>query len=200
MVLSLNANKKKILCLLLVIAIIVAGALIIPKMVKEPITYYGETNEQRVNFIASYGYTVNPEPIDCRTVTIPKEFNDIYGKYNEMQKAQGFDLKPHRGKECTQYIYLIENYPGESREIHATLLVRDGVIIGGDVCCAEVDGFMHGFALDSKHYDGGTSVEVTPVPPQSTDTEDTVESEAETGADFAEEIITENPEEVYPTD
>lgn len=159
MVLSLNSNKKKILCLLLVVAIVAAGAVIIPKMIKEPITYYGETEEQRLNFIASFGYTVDPEPIDSRTVTIPKEFNDIYGQYNEMQKAQGFDLKPYRGKECTQYIYLVENYPDEDREIHITLLVREGQIIGGDVCCAEADGFMHGFALDSARYGGEAAAE-----------------------------------------
>lgn len=194
MVLSLNSNKKKIMCLLLVVAVVVAGALIIPKMVKEPITYYGETNEQRVNFIASFGYTVNPEALDCRTVTIPKEFNDIYGAYNEMQKAQGFDLKPYRGKECTQYIYLIENYPGESREIHATLLVRDGVIIGGDVCCAELEGFMHGFALDSEHYGGKPAEKPIPEPTESS------EPETETGAELTEESAEDPGEEAYPTD
>lgn len=194
MVLSLNSNKKKILCLLLVVAVIVAGALIIPKMIKEPITCYGETNEQRVDFIASFGYTVDPEPLDSRTVTIPKEFNDIYGKYNEMQKAQGFDLKPHRGKECTQYIYLIENYPNETREIHATLLVRNGVIIGGDVCCAELDGFMHGFALDSEHYGGKTAENTAPAPQNSS------EPETDTAAELTEEALETPEEEAYPTD
>lgn len=189
MVLSLNSNIKKILCLLLVIAVIVAGAFIVPKMVKEPIKHYGETEEQRVNFLASFGYQVDPEAIDCRTVTIPKEFNDIYSKYNDMQKAQGFDLRPFKGKECTQYIYLINNYPDTDREIHATLLVRDGVIIGGDVCCAEADGFMHGFALDSAHY-GGRAPEASAKP-----------SAAETMAEAeGEEVCSDIDESAYPTD
>ncbi len=187
MVLSLNTNKKKILCLLALIALIVIGAIFIPKLIDEPEKFPGETESERISFLESFGYTLDPEPLDCRTVTIPKEFNDIYSKYNDMQKAQGFDLKPYRGKECTQYIYLIENYPGEEREIHATLLVREGIIIGGDVCCAEVDGFMHGFALDSEYYGGGNSVVVTSSAPR----------EQETAVVLEEQDI---PEEAYPTD
>ena len=152
MVLSLKANRKRILAVLIVIAIVVGGFIIIPKLTTAPVKHYGETAVQRREFLNAFGYVISEEPIDVRTVTIPKEFNDVYTKYNIMQKAQNFDLKPFKGKECQQFIYLISNYPNTNKEIHATLLVYQGVIIGGDVSCAEVDGFMHGFAMDSARY------------------------------------------------
>ena len=152
MVVSLKANRKRILAVVVLIVVVVGGFLVIPKMVTSPMKHYGETAEQRISFLTSFGYDVAAEPIDARKVTIPREFNEVYTKYNEMQQAQGFDLKPYKGRECTQYIYLINNYPNSTKEIHATLLVYEGVIIGGDVSCAEVDGFMHGFALDSARY------------------------------------------------
>ena len=89
---------------------------------------------------------------------IPREFNDVYKNYNAMQQAQGFDLAPYSGQVVTQYKYLITNYPDET-EVYATLLVYGEVIIGGDVACGKVDGFMHGFAKDSARYG-----EVTPAP------------------------------------
>lgn len=152
MVFSVKANRKRILAVLAVVAIVVCGIIIIPKMVTAPMKHYGETPAQRVEFLQSFGWAVSKEPIDSRDVMIPKEFNEVYAKYNVMQKAQGFDLKPYSGMNCKQFIYLIENYPGTDREIHATLLVYEGLIIGGDVSCAEVDGFMHGFAADSARY------------------------------------------------
>ena len=36
--------------------------------------------------------------------------------------------------------------------MYATLLVQGDLIIGGDVACGEIDGFMHGFAPDSARY------------------------------------------------
>lgn len=152
MVVSLKANRKRILAVLILIAVVIGGFIIIPKLVTAPMKHYGETATQRAEFLQSFGYDIAAEPIDARKVTIPKEFNEVYSKYNTMQKAQGFDLKPYRGKECRQYVYLVNNYPNTTKEIHATLLVYEGVIIGGDVSCAEIDGFMHGFALDSARY------------------------------------------------
>ena len=152
MVLSLKANRKRILAVLIIIAIVVGGFIIIPKLTTAPMKHYGETAVQRREFLNAFGYVISDEPIDVRTVTVPKEFNDVYTKYNIMQKSQGFDLKPFKGRECQQYIYLVNNYPNTTKEIHATLLVYEGLIIGGDVSCAEVDGFMHGFAMDSARY------------------------------------------------
>lgn len=104
-----------------------------------------ETNAEREEYLTSLGWEFKT---DCeeKTVTIPAEFNDVYLRYNEIQKSQGFDLEKYKGQEVTVYTYSITNYQGyENRDcIFANLLVFNNTLIGGDVCSTSVsDGFMH---------------------------------------------------------
>ena len=157
----------------------------------------------------SFGWQVQTEPSETREVMIPAQFNDVYTAYNVMQQAQGFDLKPYAGEICTQYLYKIDNYPDET-EVYATLLVYGDMIVGGDVACAEVDGFMHGFAPDSARFGetGMTAGESTPLAATASPAASeepgaspspSAESTAETPADTqtAGEAV---PEDAYPTD
>lgn len=157
MVVSLKANRKRILAFLILAAVVVGACIFLwdGKKEEKPQEFPGGTNEERLAFLQSFGWEVNTEPAETREVMIPAQFNDIYTTYNVMQKAQGFDLKPYAGEVCTQYQYKINNYPDEP-EVYATLLVYNNLIIGGDVACSEVNGFMHGFAADSARY-GETS-------------------------------------------
>ncbi len=157
MVVSLKANKKRILAFLILAAVVVGACIFLRGGgdKEQDREYSGGTNEERVAFLQSFGWEVGTDPAETREVMIPAQFNDVYTTYNVMQKAQGFDLKPYAGETCTQYKYKINNYPDEP-EVYATLLVYGNLIIGGDVACAEVDGFMHGFAADSARY-GETS-------------------------------------------
>lgn len=154
MVFSLKANKKRILAFV-VLALIVVGAAFLLKQKgadapkKQEVVL--ENNESMVNYLKSFGWDVDNEPVETREVMIPEKFNDIYTTYNDMQKKQGFDLKPYSGYRCMQYKYKINNYPSEA-EVYATLLVYDVKLLGGDLACSKVDGFMHGFAADSAHY------------------------------------------------
>ena len=110
------------------------------------------TNEERVAFLSTFGWTVEEEPADFREVVIPAEFNDVYTAYNAMQNAQGFDMKPYAGEKCMQYRYIVTNYPDCPDTVFATLLVFEDCIIGGDVSTEAADGFMHGFAADSEPF------------------------------------------------
>ena len=150
MVVSLKANRKRILAFIL-LAAIVAGACFFltgrgEEEARQPIP--GGTNEERVAFLESFGWQVQAEPTETREVMIPAQFNDVYTAYNVMQQAQGFDLEPYAGQICTQYVYKVENHPGDD-QVYATLLVYGDEIIGGDIASTAVDGFMHGFASDS---------------------------------------------------
>lgn len=105
-----------------------------------------ETNAEREQYLTSLGWEFNTECTE-KQIIIPQEFNDTYQQYNEIQKAQGFDLEKYRGRTAMVYTYNITNYEGyENRDcIFANLIVCDGVLIGGDVCSTSMsDGFMHG--------------------------------------------------------
>lgn len=155
MVVSLRANKKRVIAFLILVVAVIGACIFLRSgwggEEEEPQVYLGGTNEERVSFLESFGWKITVEPAETREVMIPAEFNDVYTTYNVMQKAQGFDLKPYAGQVCTQYKYQINNYPNET-EVYATLLVYGGEIIGGDVACSKAAGFMHGFAKDSARY------------------------------------------------
>ncbi len=105
---------------------------------------YRMTNEvQRQQFIDSLGWEVPEEYDTCRIVIIPETFDEVYENYNKLQKQQGFDLEDYKGKTVEIYSYPVYNYDGE-KNVVMNLMVCDGMLIGGDVCSAELDGFMQG--------------------------------------------------------
>lgn len=97
MVVSLGANKKRILAVLVLIAIAVSAFFLIPRGEKRQ-TFPGMTGEERLVFLTSFGWEAEAEPQDVREVVIPAKFNDVYAAYNTMQQAQGFDLLPMPAK------------------------------------------------------------------------------------------------------
>lgn len=107
-------------------------------------------SEGLLDFISSYGWEVVREPEDVREVIIPVEFDDVYTNYNSIQTAQGYNLEKYAGERVKKWTFTVLNYPQyENRDcIKINLLVFEGKVIGGDVCSVELDGFMHGFALE----------------------------------------------------
>ena len=78
-------------------------------------------------------------------MTIPSEFDRVFVSYNELQKRQGLDLSKYKRKEMTRFTYIITNYPEYDGVVYANLLVYRNKVVGGDVCSADVNGFLHGF-------------------------------------------------------
>lgn len=108
-----------------------------------------KTNENRIDFLESFGYTIKADPAEIVEVVIPDNFNSVYETYNDLQKAQGLNLKKYQGKKITRYTYEIENYEYEGRVL-ANLLVYKDKIIGGDICSLDGEGFLHGFEKPQK--------------------------------------------------
>ena len=102
-------------------------------------------NEDRVEFLAQFGWTVENEPVESAEVTIPEDFDKIFLQYNEIQKRQGLDLTKYKKKNVTRYTYKITNYEGFEGTVYANLLVYRNKVIGGDICSADIRGFLHGF-------------------------------------------------------
>ena len=88
MIVSLGANKKRILAVLVLIAIAVSAFFLIPRGEKRQ-TFPGMTGEERLAFLTSFGWEAEAEPQDMREVVIPAKFNDVYAAYNTMQQASG---------------------------------------------------------------------------------------------------------------
>ncbi len=124
----------------------------------------GGTNDERVAYLATFGWSVNAEPTQTQKVRIPDAAdNEVFARYNELQRSQGFELADYAGKEVMRYVYEILNYPEADEPVYASVLVCDGYIIGGDITDTAPDGVIHGFAKPSN-----TPTEVPTVLPDPT--------------------------------
>lgn len=109
-----------------------------------------KSSDDAAGFLGQFGWVVDAGSAETVTVTIPAEFDKIFAGYNEMQKSQGLDLSKYKKKEVIRYTFKVTNYgeyEGESYTlpVYANVLVYRNRVIGGDICSADVSGFIHGF-------------------------------------------------------
>ena len=105
------------------------------------------TTQERVDYINSFDLKTDSKE-ESKEIIIPEQFNDVYNKYNEIQKQQNFDLTDYKGKTAVMYTYNITNYKDNDNVI-ANLIVYDGILIGADLCDTSADnGFL--VALNDK--------------------------------------------------
>ena len=172
-VMTAKLSKTKLLAagFLLIAAIILVVLLVSgsdgTKPEEQPM---GDTNDSRVAYLATFGWSVNAQPTQTQQVKIPDTTeNKVFARYNDLQISQGFDLTDYAGKEVTRYVYEILNYPDATAPVYATLLVHDGRIIGGDITDSSAEGLIHGFQMPS-------SVKPTETEPTQMPTEATTEA------------------------
>ena len=84
------------------------------------------TNEERIAYLRSLGWEVEPTPILEQEITMPKDFPDVLKQYNELQRQQGFDLEEYAGKKLTLYTYRITNHPDAEEADRLALCVPVG--------------------------------------------------------------------------
>ena len=139
-VMTAKLSKKK----LLLAAAIVAAAVALVFCLRNPGRAAEPREDARAAFLSSFGYSVGAEPVQVEQVRIPAEPSEVFDRYNELQKSQGYDLSALAGKNVTRYVYALSDC-GEG-EWYATVLEYRGEIVGGDVSDSAPGGQMHGFA------------------------------------------------------
>ena len=102
-------------------------------------------NDSRVQFLKDFGWDVTTSPVESSQVRIPEESSQVFDRYNALQKSQGYDLSKFAGKKVMRYVYKINNYPGATEPVYATLLVYKNEIIGGDITNTAAKGQIQGF-------------------------------------------------------
>ena len=110
-----------------------------------------KSNEDRISFLSGFGWTVDSEPYEVMEVVIPREFDEVYKKYNELQEEQGYDLHDYCGTRLKRWTYQITNYPGRTDDtIFANIYVYEDQVVAGDVTCTSLMGFMHGLSYTAQ--------------------------------------------------
>ena len=156
-IMSAKVSKRKILTGVIVAAAVILLLIVLFNGSTEPSvppeqggpSLDAGTNEERVAFLTSYGWTVDEAPVETQEVRVPEEPNEVFSRYNELQKSQNFDLSELAGKTLRRYVYTIRNYPGGGEDCFATVLVYKNQIVGGDVSCNSQGGKMHTFQMPS---------------------------------------------------
>ena len=105
------------------------------------------SNDGRVRFLTDFGWDVTTSPTESGRVRIPEQPSEVFDRYNTLQKGQGYDLTKYAGKTVMRYVYKINNYPGATEPVYATVLVYKNQIIGGDVTDTAAKGHIHGFKM-----------------------------------------------------
>ena len=101
-------------------------------------------NDARIAFLKDLGWEVSASPAESSQVRIPQEQTQLYERYNALQKSCGYDLSQYAGKAVMRYVYKVNNFPGATEPVYATLLIHKNEVIGGDITDTSAKGVMQG--------------------------------------------------------
>lgn len=150
LVMTAKVDIKKIAIIAVaVVALIVLAAVLLGGKSAEP-TLSPNTvtsNDDRIQFLASFGWEVVSSPAETSQVRIPSSSSDVFNRYNALQKSQGYDLSDFQGKTVMRYVYKIKNYPGATAPVYATILISNNRVIGGDVTDTSATGVIQSFQM-----------------------------------------------------
>ena len=135
MVMTAKVDMKKTLLILAAAAALILALILLmgEKNAAQTSAPAEGSNDSRVQFLKDYGWDVTTSPTQSGRVKIPQETTEVFDRYNALQKSQGYDLSQYGGKTVMRYVYQINNYPGATEPVYATLLIYKNKIIGGDI-------------------------------------------------------------------
>ena len=152
---SVKIKKRQITVVFLLCSVIIAALCLFVMRSKAPDTV--EINGERVSLCAMDEEDVAAfckvcgleigEPVSDREITVPKHWNATYQSYNDLQKAQGFDLTPYKGKTARELVYAV------SVDEYLTLLICDSTIIAAHL--SAIDGGEYKAVITREQSDRG---------------------------------------------
>ena len=124
-----------LLCLLIFVAVCLltlrAGAPDTVEINGESYSLRAQDEADIAAFVSACGYEIG-DLLSDGEITVPKHWNETYSQYNELQRAQGFDLVPYKGKPARKTEYAL----ADSEEV-LTLLIGEQQIIAAHICGAD---------------------------------------------------------------
>ena len=152
LMMTAKVDKKKIVIVLAAVAAAIVGLILLfggngDDTPTAAVTNSVSTNADRVKFLSDFGWDITVSPTESSQVRIPEKSSDVYDRYNALQKSMGYDLTPYAGKNVMRFVYRINNYPGATEPVYATLLIYKNQVIGGDVTDTAAKGAIRGFTM-----------------------------------------------------
>ena len=150
MVLTAKVDFKKLIIILAAAAALILALLLLVGGKEETVQTAAPNmsgNDGRVQFLKDLGWEVAASPVESTQVRIPEETSEVFDRYHTQQKGQGYDLSQYGGKKVMRFVYKIENYPGATAPVYATMLVYKNQLIGGDITDTSPGGKIQGFHM-----------------------------------------------------
>ena len=153
LVMTAKVDKKKIAIILAGIIVAVAALILLlggEDAAPTSAAVSVSNNDDRVKFLSGFGWDVTTSPVESSQVRIPEKSSDVFNRYNALQKSQGYDLSTYAGTTVMRYVYKINNYPGATEPVYATVLISKNQVIGGDVTDTAAKGVVRGFKMPAQ--------------------------------------------------
>lgn len=145
MIWTAKLSRKKAVAAVILLGVVMAALIFLvggpPDAVETPLPKL-TNNEERVAYLQSLGWEVEPEPIETLQFLLPAKLDEPYLSYNELQLGQGFDLTKCCGKQVARYTYAVTNYPGQAEGVQANLYICEDTPAAGDICSSGANGFQ----------------------------------------------------------
>ena len=165
MVMTAKVDMKKIALILGAVAAVIVALILLLGGGEETQTTSAKpvsNNDARVGFLANFGWEVSSSPVESGQVRIPEEASEVFDRYNKLQKSQGYDLTQYAGKNVMRYVYKVNNFPGATEPVYATVLVYKSQIIGGDITNTAAGGKVQGFKMNKDNTSSTPPTETVP--------------------------------------
>ena len=178
MVMTAKVDIRKVILVLAAVAgVVLALILLLRGGAEEPAAATAapvsvSSNDNRLKFLTDLGWEVTTSPKESGMVRIPEETTEVFERYNALQKSTGYDLTPLAGKSVMRYVYKVNNFPGATEPVYATILTYKDKIIGGDITDTSPKGIVQGL------------VAAKPVP-----SDDTADTAAADGNEITEIVL-----------
>lgn len=144
-VLTTRLRKKRAILVGVLVILLIAGGLLWRGLswdAEAPEETVLRDNEDRIAYLKELGWEVDEEPIESMDLQLPEELTGSYAAYNELQLAQGFDLRDYLGKGVSRWTYQVRNYPDRPEDVQLNLYLCEGRPIAGDIIAGGEGGFQ----------------------------------------------------------
>ena len=144
-VLTTRLRKKRAILVGVLVILLLAGGLLwrgLSRGAEAPEETLLRDNAARAAYLRELGWEVDEKPIETMDLQLPQELTGSYAAYNELQLAQGFDLRECCGQTVTRYTYQVRNYPDRPEDVQLNLYLCEDRPIAGDIIAGGEGGFQ----------------------------------------------------------
>lgn len=100
------------------------------------------TAQEQVEFLASLGWQVTPEPLETLDMRLPDSWDEEWEAYGKMQTQQGLPFADFAGATVRRVTYSVTNYPHIADGVQVNLYLANDQLIGGDIIFMGQGGFQ----------------------------------------------------------